>query len=291
MFPVFTPAPASAGGPAFERHFVPEELGKLWGLSPNVVHALFKDEPGVLKIDRPEKLHKRRYGHPADSCVCRGPRPHASRCEAEGCMTFTSRLRCQSTIAGSFVIGGRGGCLEIPRANSAPKHLVERRRKREQVPDFMHCRLIGLLLPSLRYLDAPAHPGEQLPTAEIHDDRDVGTGAGEPRRGVLHPVELKVLRPASKSVPAVKSRLQPGLKVNKVVNGIQIAFVQQEIMAAVGITNLEPVGEVALHFFVRGRSSPSSLIDLRLMLRRLASASFSRSTKRFWGSSGPCPPK
>jgi len=61
LFPLSTSAPASAGANAFERHFKPEELGKLWGLSTNVIRALFADEPGVLKIVRPEKLHKRRY--------------------------------------------------------------------------------------------------------------------------------------------------------------------------------------------------------------------------------------
>ncbi|MGA9672539.1 MAG: hypothetical protein WBQ94_25210 [Terracidiphilus sp.] len=45
----------------FERHFKPEELGKLWGLSANAIRDLFEDENGVLKIVRPEKLHKRKY--------------------------------------------------------------------------------------------------------------------------------------------------------------------------------------------------------------------------------------
>jgi hypothetical protein len=61
LFPLSTSAPASAGANAFERHFKPAELGKLWGLSTNVIRALFEDEAGVLKIVRPEKLHKRRY--------------------------------------------------------------------------------------------------------------------------------------------------------------------------------------------------------------------------------------
>lgn len=50
-----------AGVCPFERHFKPEELGKLWGLSANVIRDLFEDETGVLKIVRPEKLHKRKY--------------------------------------------------------------------------------------------------------------------------------------------------------------------------------------------------------------------------------------
>ncbi len=61
MLSIPPPAPASAVGNAFERHFRPEELAKLWGFSTNVIRDLFENEPGVLKIVRPEKLHKRRY--------------------------------------------------------------------------------------------------------------------------------------------------------------------------------------------------------------------------------------
>ena len=61
LFSITSPAPASAGGNPFERHFKPEELSLLWGLSTNVIRALFEGEAGVLKIVRPEKLHKRRY--------------------------------------------------------------------------------------------------------------------------------------------------------------------------------------------------------------------------------------
>jgi hypothetical protein len=50
-----------AGVYPFERHLKPEELGKLWGLSANAIRDLFEDENGVLKIVRPEKLHKRKY--------------------------------------------------------------------------------------------------------------------------------------------------------------------------------------------------------------------------------------
>jgi hypothetical protein len=46
---------------ALERHFTPSELGKLWHLSPRFVRELFQDVPGVMKIDRPERMHKRGY--------------------------------------------------------------------------------------------------------------------------------------------------------------------------------------------------------------------------------------
>jgi hypothetical protein len=58
---------------AFEQHFTPRELAKTWGLSPDFIRDQFVDEPGVLKIDRPETMHKRAY------CTLRIPRSVAHR--------------------------------------------------------------------------------------------------------------------------------------------------------------------------------------------------------------------
>lgn len=44
-----------------EQHYTPTQIAARWGLSDDCIRDLFKDEPGVLHIDRPEKLHKRRY--------------------------------------------------------------------------------------------------------------------------------------------------------------------------------------------------------------------------------------
>ena len=44
-----------------ERHFSPTELAALWGFSGRFVRELFRDEPGVILIDRPEQMHKRGY--------------------------------------------------------------------------------------------------------------------------------------------------------------------------------------------------------------------------------------
>jgi hypothetical protein len=41
-----------AGGAAMERHYAPDELGKLWNLSADTVRRLFEREPGVLVIER-----------------------------------------------------------------------------------------------------------------------------------------------------------------------------------------------------------------------------------------------
>jgi len=44
-----------------ERHFSPTELASLWGFSARFVRDLFRNEPGVIVIDRPEQMHKRAY--------------------------------------------------------------------------------------------------------------------------------------------------------------------------------------------------------------------------------------
>jgi hypothetical protein len=48
-------------GTAFEQHFAPAELAKLWGLSAKFVRDLFRNDAGILSIDRPETMHKRGY--------------------------------------------------------------------------------------------------------------------------------------------------------------------------------------------------------------------------------------
>ena len=44
-----------------EHHFKPAELAKLWGVGGDTIRRLFRDVPGVLVIDRPEKRYKRGY--------------------------------------------------------------------------------------------------------------------------------------------------------------------------------------------------------------------------------------
>ena len=45
----------------FEQHFSPSALGELWDLSPDFIRDRFRNEPGVVCIDRPETLRKQRY--------------------------------------------------------------------------------------------------------------------------------------------------------------------------------------------------------------------------------------
>jgi hypothetical protein len=44
-----------------EKHFSPAELAEAWGLSCETVRKLFRGEPGVLKIGKPEARFRRSY--------------------------------------------------------------------------------------------------------------------------------------------------------------------------------------------------------------------------------------
>ncbi len=46
---------------ATEKHYTVPEVAKWWGFSDEFIRQIFRDEPGVLKSDRPETLHKRGY--------------------------------------------------------------------------------------------------------------------------------------------------------------------------------------------------------------------------------------
>ena len=47
--------------PALEEHLTCRQIAKLWHSSVDTVRRIFRDEPGVLRIERPETLHKRGY--------------------------------------------------------------------------------------------------------------------------------------------------------------------------------------------------------------------------------------
>jgi len=46
---------------AFENHYTVQEIAEKWHLSEKVVRSLFREEPGVIKIDAPERRFKRGY--------------------------------------------------------------------------------------------------------------------------------------------------------------------------------------------------------------------------------------
>lgn len=46
---------------ADEQHDSPAQLAERWALSSDTIRDLFKNEVGVIVIDRPETLHKRAY--------------------------------------------------------------------------------------------------------------------------------------------------------------------------------------------------------------------------------------
>lgn len=61
---------------AFEKHYTVKDIGKMWHLSETVVRKLFRDEPGVIRIDAPERRFKRGY------CSLRIPESIAERVHA-----------------------------------------------------------------------------------------------------------------------------------------------------------------------------------------------------------------
>ena len=47
--------------PTMERHFTVAELSKRWFFSENTIRRLFSQEPGVVRIARPQTRSKRGY--------------------------------------------------------------------------------------------------------------------------------------------------------------------------------------------------------------------------------------
>jgi hypothetical protein len=46
---------------ALERHYRVVEVAELWSIDPKTVREIFRREPGVLKIERPERRSKRAH--------------------------------------------------------------------------------------------------------------------------------------------------------------------------------------------------------------------------------------
>lgn len=46
---------------AGERHYTPQEVANLWGLSPKTVTRLFENEPGVLVVALPRLRSSKRH--------------------------------------------------------------------------------------------------------------------------------------------------------------------------------------------------------------------------------------
>jgi len=51
----------NAETPALERHFSVQQIAEMWNLCENSIRALFKNEPGVVLIERPRSRWKRGY--------------------------------------------------------------------------------------------------------------------------------------------------------------------------------------------------------------------------------------
>ena len=57
------PAPDAPSGIEFERHYGVPEIAKIWGLCVDTVREMFRNEPGVLLIEHPERLLARKRTH------------------------------------------------------------------------------------------------------------------------------------------------------------------------------------------------------------------------------------
>jgi hypothetical protein len=44
-----------------EKHYSPEAVSSMWGLSPRTVRRLFANEPGIIELGQPDSMRKRRY--------------------------------------------------------------------------------------------------------------------------------------------------------------------------------------------------------------------------------------
>ena len=44
-----------------DKHYSPDELAGLWGVSVDSIRRIFRDEPGVLKMGDKSPKHKRQY--------------------------------------------------------------------------------------------------------------------------------------------------------------------------------------------------------------------------------------
>jgi hypothetical protein len=62
---------------ALEKHYTVSEVATLWQLSEDSIRRIFRDKPGVLKLNSPETLKKRGY------CVLRIPETVLQKVHAE----------------------------------------------------------------------------------------------------------------------------------------------------------------------------------------------------------------
>jgi len=46
---------------AIEKHYSVQELAEIWNLSEDTIRRLFREEPGVMKINATQGRRKRRY--------------------------------------------------------------------------------------------------------------------------------------------------------------------------------------------------------------------------------------
>ena len=46
---------------SLEKHYSPEDVSLMWGVSPRTVRRLFANEPGIIELGQSTSMKKRRY--------------------------------------------------------------------------------------------------------------------------------------------------------------------------------------------------------------------------------------
>ena len=113
-----------------EQHFSPKQLATLWGYSPPFIRGTFRDEPGVIKVDRPEEMHKRSY------CSMRIPKSVAHRVHC--------RLQAKWFPACKQPGLNRPGTLDSAHLDSHPQHSLDRLVFQLLKPGFDPRRVVAL---------------------------------------------------------------------------------------------------------------------------------------------------
>lgn len=76
--------------PALEKHFTVDQVAEAWGVSPKTVRRIFQDMPGVLKLQGPSLLMKRRR---SPRILLRIPESLLRRAHEDGTRGFAGKVQ------------------------------------------------------------------------------------------------------------------------------------------------------------------------------------------------------
>ena len=111
--------PEAQGGPSKERHYTVSEVAVMWNCSRDLVRDIFRDEPTVLKFDRPATRTKRGYS------TLRIPESALGPCSRgnEECLTSGADMKqiASSTPATIQSAAARLGWTGVQMANASAR--------------------------------------------------------------------------------------------------------------------------------------------------------------------------